>query len=226
MIRRMAVVALLSAAPCHAQICRGHRSFEKHRARAMVQFVGSNKTGTSTDIVMGLAYGLSRNVFVSGDYVADHPPFGGGDDAIAHTGGEGLAGVQIADDRMGTFAVCPLLGYGFSNADGTTLLGTSDVQTRSSIVGLALGAAPPVGPDVRLLPSIEFQFRSDRSEGTTTFSGATTSIDSRDQYLVTTIGLGLAFDRFTVTPLYRRRLDERWTGWGLRVSFNFGPSID
>lgn len=148
------------------------------------------------------------------------------DDAITHDGAEGLVGVQFADERPATFALCPLLGLGFRGTNGSTLLGSSDIQTRSTIVGLALGAAPLLSnPGLRLLPSIELQVRFDRSEGTSTFSGTTTTTNSKAQYLVTTVGLGVAFGRLTFTPLYQRRFDERLISKGFRASFNFGPPI-
>jgi hypothetical protein len=218
MRRALALLVLLFAAnEARAQTCRGYQSFGVHRARAEAGYSDRDYN----DYHLGVSYGSADGGFGTLDY--HHGSFGGALSDFTLDGAEILIGAEISHQRLGPVVLCPLAGLGITNENSSGTSASSHAQSRSYFLGAAGGFETALTTSVRLIPSIDLQFRSDERSGSSTFSGTSTTFSGvRDEYLLTTVSLGVAFDAITVGPIFQRRFGDHPAWWGIRASYVFG----
>jgi hypothetical protein len=170
---------------------------------------------------LGAAYGSADGGFGALDY--HHGSFGAGASQFTLNGAEILIGAEISHERLGAVVLCPLAGLGITNENSSGTSASSHAQSRSYFLGAAGGLETPLTKTIRLIPSIDLQFRSDERNGSSTFNGMSTNFSGvRDEYLLTTVSVGVAFDAFTVGPIFQRRFGNHPAWWGIRGSYVFG----
>lgn len=218
-MRRILALLLLTFAANEArgQACRGYPSFSAHRARVEAGYADRDYH----EYHLGAAYGSADGGFGALDY--HHGSFGGSVSDFTLDGVEILIGVEISHERLGPVVLCPLAGLGITNENSSGTSASSHSQSRSYFLGAAGGFETALTKSVRLIPSIDLQFRSDERNGSSNFNGTSTTFSGvRDEYLLTTLSLGVAFDAFTVGPTFQRRFGDHPAWWGVRASYVFG----